>query len=607
MLSYLHIILLGFFGIKCSGHGSISDTPSVLAQSKLVTSLIVDLGYEQYQGYHNSSFNLNTWLGIRYAAPPVASLRWRAPQKPARNRDKVINAAAFPPRCPQGPQAPLVPNYNYTGSEDCLFLSVYSPANASGPLPVFVWIHGGGYGGGQGNQDIGNLSAINHDSFVSVVIQYRLGAFGFLASDEVYNDGNVNAGLLDQHATLQWVQEHIYLFNGDPRRVTIAGESAGAGSVMLQAMAYNGTLGTSLFNNIIAASPYLPLQYPFYGWQPSQAYYTFARAVGCDSGRAYGNSSATIIACLRAAPSHKLQQANAEVGASGTWGTWAFLPTTDFQFIHHRPSEQLARRAVNGLRVLSGNNAMEGAAFVIPNITTDAEFEAWLRLEYPLLSTADLNDIHTMYYAPGINATIPFATCGDCNGATAINVGSEAVGPGQRAINLYSETTFVCPSYWLAEAFDPKYGKQAFKYQYSVPAAQHGADLSAEGLRAATINVSPDFYQAFTTVWGNFITDDNPSIASSLANGNSNASYNAASRWPLFYTQGQGAYQMLNLNETGGIEYSAHVVAYPEPNVEQYKGPGLRNSIRQVDAYTWEGGRGARCEFWKRIGRRVPE
>jgi carboxylesterase type B len=89
------------------------------------------------------------------------------------------------------------------------------------------------------------------------VIQYRLGAFGFLASDEVYHFGNVNAGLLDQQSALQWVQDYIHLFNGDPRQVTIAGESAGGGSVVLQAMAYGGTLGTSLFDNVIAASPYL--------------------------------------------------------------------------------------------------------------------------------------------------------------------------------------------------------------------------------------------------------------------------------------------------------------------------------------------------------------
>ncbi|KAK6397873.1 hypothetical protein LTR65_005121 [Meristemomyces frigidus] len=456
-------------------------------------------------------------------------------------------------------------------------------------------------------QDIGNITAINNDSFVSVVIQYRLGAFGFLSSDEVHAFGDANGGLLDQHFSLRWVQQHIWKFGGDPKRVTIAGESAGAGSVMLQAMAYGGTLGASLFENVIAASPYLPMQYQYNGWQPSQSYYAFAQAVGCFPGRAYGNTSTTVLDCLRQAPTLVLQNASAHVGASGTWGTWAFTPVTDGDFIRERPSQQLTGGKVNGQRVFSGQNANEGAAFVIPNITTDADFEAWLRLEYPLLTSGDIDSVLNTYYPAANLSTSPYATCGDCGGATVVNVGSSAVGPQQRALNLYSETTFICPSYWLAEAYSPSAGKQAYKYQYSIPAAQHGADLYAEGLRAETANVSPEFYEAFTTMWGHFITRDDPSISSALANGNGSTAVNAASDWPLFTRDGQDAYSMLNLNETGGVPYSAHVVAWPVQNSTQYKEPGLRSNISTVNAYTWEGGRGARCDFWQSVGARVPE
>lgn len=91
----------------------------------------------------------------------------------------------------------------------------------------------------------------------------QLGAFGFLSSDEVFRNGVVNAGLLDQHFALQWVQTYISLFSGNSSQVTIAGESAGGGSVMLQDMAYGGTLGQQLFTNTIAASPYLPMQYGY--------------------------------------------------------------------------------------------------------------------------------------------------------------------------------------------------------------------------------------------------------------------------------------------------------------------------------------------------------
>ena len=90
----------------------------------------------------------------------------------------------------------------------------------------------------------------NDNGFISVIIQYRLGAFGFLSSDDVKRNGQLNAGLLDQRFALQWVQDHIEKFGGDPAKVTLAGESAGASSVMLQAMAYGGKQNVNLFHNV---------------------------------------------------------------------------------------------------------------------------------------------------------------------------------------------------------------------------------------------------------------------------------------------------------------------------------------------------------------------
>jgi len=91
---------------------------------------------------------------------------------------------------------------------------------------------------------------INNNAFISVIIQYRLGAFGFLSGDDVEAGGALNAGLLDMNFALQWVQRYISKFGGDSERVTIAGESAGAGAVMYQAMAYGGVKKASLFQNV---------------------------------------------------------------------------------------------------------------------------------------------------------------------------------------------------------------------------------------------------------------------------------------------------------------------------------------------------------------------
>lgn len=432
-----------------------------------------------------------------------------------------------------------------------------------------------------------------------------MGALGFLAGDEVYRFGHVNNGLRDQHFALEWVQKHISKFGGDPRRVTIAGQSAGAGSVMLQAMAYGGRLGTSLFENSIAATPYTPMQYNYYDWQPSQAFYAFAQAAGCFPGRAYGNTSSTIIDCLRQAPSDILQNASTTVGTSGVWGTWGFLPVTDGDFIRDRPSRQLRRGQVNGRRVLTGNTANEAAAYVQPDIQTDEDVEQWLRLSYPLLHEEDYDAILNVHYPASNISTTPYATCGDCGGASALNVGSFTTGPQQRVLNLYSEATFICGANWLAEAYSCSEGREAYRYQYSVPAAEHGADLDAV-LRERPPNVSPQFFETYSTIWGNMVVKDNPSVSNLLANGNCSEETNPVSDWPLFTVHGEHPWQMINFNLTGGEPYSAQPVP-TMPNVTQHEGPGLTNDIRLVDAYSWEAGRGARCEFWRNISDRVPQ
>jgi hypothetical protein len=152
-------------------------------------SLQVDLGYEIYQGVANSSTGLNTYKGqdstitqlhlankcrIRFAAPPIGSLRWQAPQPPASNRSSVITASSFASQCPQSPNSQLPATSPLTlADEDCLFLNVYAPSNASN-LPVLVWIHGGGYGAGNGQQDMSAIINANNNGFVGVAIQYRV-------------------------------------------------------------------------------------------------------------------------------------------------------------------------------------------------------------------------------------------------------------------------------------------------------------------------------------------------------------------------------------------------------------------------------------------------
>ena len=112
---------------------------------------------------------------IRYAAPPTGSLRWQPPRTPSVDRSQILRGDTLPQNCPQSPKAPIASGYNFTGNEDCLFLSVYAPANATN-LPVLVFIHGGGYGLGQGNRDMSPIINANENKFIAVAIQYRVSA-----------------------------------------------------------------------------------------------------------------------------------------------------------------------------------------------------------------------------------------------------------------------------------------------------------------------------------------------------------------------------------------------------------------------------------------------
>jgi para-nitrobenzyl esterase len=191
--------------------------------------------------------------GIPYAQPPVAELRWREPV-PVKSWTGVRDATAFGPVCTQAPG--IVPNAAEISREDCLYLNVWTPEWPGGASkPVMVWIPGGGNTAGGSSQPQFDGQPLTRRGIILVTVNYRLGSFGFFAhpalTQESPHHASGNQGILDQMAALTWVRDNIAAFGGDPRNVTLFGESAGSLDV---SVLMTSPLAKGLFARVIGES-----------------------------------------------------------------------------------------------------------------------------------------------------------------------------------------------------------------------------------------------------------------------------------------------------------------------------------------------------------------
>jgi len=198
-------------------------------------SLTVETAQGKVHGKTINGGKVKAFLGLPYAAAPVGDRRWKAPQPPAKWKGER-DATKFGAHCAQIHLFDDIAFQDAGPSEDCLFLNVYAPADASSKskLPVMFWIHGGGYAVGASSEPRHNGDFLPTKGVVLVTINYRLGVFGFLATADLAKEANGaagNYGLLDMVAALEWVKANIGNFGGDPGNVTIFGESAGSFAV----------------------------------------------------------------------------------------------------------------------------------------------------------------------------------------------------------------------------------------------------------------------------------------------------------------------------------------------------------------------------------------
>ncbi len=323
----------------------------------LADSLTVKTEQGKVQGKTINEGKVRAFLGLPYAAPPVGDLRWKAPEAPAKWKGKR-DATKFGAHCAQNHVFDDMIFQDSGPSEDCLFLNVYTPAGATGKskLPVMFWIHGGGYSGGASSEPRHNGDFLPLKGVILVTINYRLGVFGFLVTEDLAKeaDGSAgNYGLMDMVAALHWVNTNIKNFGGDPGNVTIFGESAGSFAV---STLMASPMAQGLFEKAIGESG---------AAFPSGL--TLGGGTVADRSKVDGawvdSLGVKSLQELRAMPGDKILAAAAKKGAP------EFPPDIDGRLLTEPVPETYAAGKQAHVPLLAGWNADEGSFFAMRGMT----------------------------------------------------------------------------------------------------------------------------------------------------------------------------------------------------------------------------------------------
>ena len=362
-----------------------------------------------------------------------------------------------------GGAAPSLPPQDPRTTEDCLFLDVVVPqtifqgasqtTNDTSGAPVLVWIYGGGYTAGEKSAYnaaglIKASQATNTDGIIFVSLNYRLGAFGWISGPTLQSDGVANAGLYDQRLALQWVQDNIHLFGGDPNRVTVIGESAGGGSIMHQITAFGGLKGPAPFQQAVLQSG--AFQNVVSNLQEETTAQTFLALLNVST-----------IEEARQLPSEALITANIIQVANSSYGDFTYGPVVDGLFAPAIPGKLLLQGSYDhDLTLMLGHNADEGLLFTNPAIQNDTSFNEYILQAFPTINPSVASYIENVLYPPNMPGVLGTTGYSDETG---------------RVVLVLSESTFTCNTFYLDKAFN----NQTYAYQFSVPPGLHGEDVSS--------------------------------------------------------------------------------------------------------------------------------
>lgn len=348
--------------------GDTSDTAHDTAGSGCGEDIPLEPGLARtthgvYQG--EGSGESWAWLGIPFARPPVGDLRF-APPEPPDCHEELAAAASWPPLCPQRDDAGAI-----EGEEDCLYLNVWAPADGKGPAPVLFFVHGGGNVGGGASTVEGDLHLYDGATLaartgsVVIVTNYRVGALGFLAHPALTAEAGVsgNYGLRDQVLALEWARDNAAAFGGDPDRVLLFGESAGA---MDACALLVSPLTEGLFDAVMMESG--GCSQPELAEREEEGEEKVAQT-GCDV-------EPDVAACLRGLDAEVLAALSEDqISGFGVPGQGGFGPAVDGVVLPMDPEEGLETGAAHDVPLGIGTNADEASQWV-PDLSEE-EFATW--------------------------------------------------------------------------------------------------------------------------------------------------------------------------------------------------------------------------------------
>ncbi|KAI0392809.1 putative lipase [Xylariaceae sp. FL0594] len=357
-----------------------------------------------YHGLYRNG--VEVFLGVPFGEDTSGMNRFKPPRAVKHARGTVVDATSYGPACPQklvsgGAHIFAVSDVTEV-SEDCLNLVIGRPRGATrhSRLPVMVWIHGGGFWGGQNREATTSPDGLVRESVrnglpvVSVAINYRLGFFGFAQSGALREEGSENAGLRDQRLALEWVRHHIRYFGGDPDNVTIFGQSSGGLAVGMQTLAYGGSKPVPFRRAICESQCNEP---GITGNFTLEAMGHMVDAVGC--GDDSNLHSAETIACFRGLDTATLLNASIatyrdDIGHN-LGDIW--LPVVDGDFLPAAPSQLLREGRFANVTTMIGWCEDDLALFTDTTIATDSDARAFISRYISAVTSENIDRLFDLY------------------------------------------------------------------------------------------------------------------------------------------------------------------------------------------------------------------